>query len=68
MPAQLIFGTLDVNARGPGLPLVALLSLAVQASIVGPQQASLLWKRFDCHLAASNVGPKKTWQPGLDNK
>jgi hypothetical protein len=34
MPAQLMFGNSDVNARGSGLPLVALRSLAMQASII----------------------------------
>jgi hypothetical protein len=34
MPAQLMFGNSDVNARGSGLPLVALSSLAMQAPIV----------------------------------
>jgi hypothetical protein len=33
MPAQLMFGKSDVNARGAGLPLAALRSLARQASI-----------------------------------
>jgi hypothetical protein len=33
MPAQLMFGKSDVNARASGLPLVALRSLAMQASI-----------------------------------
>jgi hypothetical protein len=33
MPAQLMFGNSDMNARGAGLPLVALRSLAMQASI-----------------------------------
>ena len=32
MPAQLMFGDLAVNARGAGLPLVALGFLAMQAS------------------------------------
>jgi hypothetical protein len=34
MAAQLMFGNV-VNARGSGLPMVALRSLAMQASIVG---------------------------------
>jgi hypothetical protein len=33
MPAQLMFGNSDVKARGSGLPLVALRSLAMQTSI-----------------------------------
>jgi hypothetical protein len=33
MPAQRMFGNSGVNARGSGLPLVALRSLAMQASI-----------------------------------
>jgi len=60
MPAQLMFGNSDVNSRGSGLPLVALRSLAMQASISRAlslvQRASVVNHRPETQQAERKVG------------
>jgi hypothetical protein len=46
IPMQLLHGKLTVNARGSGLPLVALRALAMQASISDSKKRRLRMESF----------------------